>query len=652
MSALPPLSVFIAVTHLLGVGHLSRMAALGRALAAAGHRVTLASGGRPSPTLRAPGVEIVQLPPVHCVGTDFATLLDADGAVADAAYRARRVDALLAAFATARPDVLVTELFPFGRRQLADEFEALLAAARARPDRPAVLASVRDILNPPSKPSRADEALARLGAAYDRVLVHGDARLAPLSASWPVAPELARRLAYTGYVAEADMPRRDDGPGAGEIVVSGGGSAASLPLYDAALGAAALLGPERRWRVLVGHGVHQAAFDALAARAPAHVTVERARPDFRAVLARCAVSVSQAGYNTMVELMQAGARAVVAPFEAGKEQEQALRAACFEKAGLVSVVREADLDAVSLAGAVRARLAGEPPRGSDIDVGGLARSVALIEQEAAARRREAAAWARLDAALASLAASGRRWTVWWRDDDAVEPTPELDRLLALARAHGVALALAVIPARATPALAARLAAEPRVRVMPHGWAHANLAGEGEKKRELTAADPELPGRLAAGLARLADLFGPALTPALAPPWNRIDAALTPRLAGLGFTGLSTFKPRKARLAAPGLVQVNTHWDPIAWKQGGGLREPAELVDELAAHAERIAAGTGGDEPFGLLTHHLAHDAWTWRFLEAVLARLARSPAVAFADPGALFAQDGDPRGAPCATKQR
>jgi predicted glycosyltransferase len=328
------------------------------------------------------------------------------------------------------PDVVITELFPFGRRALADEALALLAAARARRPRPAVLCSVRDILNPPSKPSRADEALERLGASYDAVLVHGDPAVAPLAASWPVDAALARRLVPTGYIADRPataLPVRGDG--AGEIVVSGGGSAASLPLYAAALGAAASAPDGRRWRVLVGHGVDAAAFDSLVAKAPDHAIVERARRDFPAVLARAAVSVSQAGYNTVVDLACAGVRAVVVPFEDGREQEQRLRADCFSALGLLQVVTEAELSAESLAAAVDRAAAGPAPAGR-IDLDGLAATATAIVHAADAAARRAAARGRFEVALAALHKAGQTLRVWWRDDDAVAPSPALNRLLA------------------------------------------------------------------------------------------------------------------------------------------------------------------------------------------------------------------------------
>ena len=98
----------------------------------------------------------------------------------DDAYLDRRRTILLDTLKTARPDILVTELFPFGRRVLAREFMALLDAARAMNPRPLVLCSIRDILVASSKPERIAEAHERMLGHYDAVLVHGDPELVPL----------------------------------------------------------------------------------------------------------------------------------------------------------------------------------------------------------------------------------------------------------------------------------------------------------------------------------------------------------------------------------------------------------------------------------------------------------------------------------------
>ena len=99
--------VLIAVTHLLGAGHLTRAAALARALAAEGHAVVLASGGNPAPLVRLDGVRLLQLDPVHIRGTAFSDLLDREGRPAGAALLARRRDALLGALSDLAPDAVV-----------------------------------------------------------------------------------------------------------------------------------------------------------------------------------------------------------------------------------------------------------------------------------------------------------------------------------------------------------------------------------------------------------------------------------------------------------------------------------------------------------------------------------------------------------------
>ncbi|MBB3772623.1 putative glycosyltransferase [Angulomicrobium tetraedrale] len=640
-----PSRVLIVVTHLLGVGHLARMAAVGRAMAAAGMEVTIASGGRVAATVDTTGCHRIQLPPVHCVGTDFRTLYAAPGLVANAAHLAARRDALIEAFDTVRPDALLTELYPFGRRSLAAEFDALLAHARAATPRPVILASIRDVLNPPSTPEKAEGALATLATVYDGVLFHGAAALVPLSASWPVPPALERRLIETGYVHDGARTFEEGGSdGTDEVIVSGGGSAAGLPLARHALAAAGLI-PERQWRLLVGSGVPAEAFATLEAEAPANMRVERTRPDFPALLARAALSISQAGYNTVLDLAAAKARAILVPFAEGAEREQTQRAGELARRGLVRMLAAATLTGAELAAAVRVAL-GEPrPDWSGIGRDGAARTAAGVEAAIARRRAANDAFARLEATLARARTAGRTLAFWWRDDDAVAPTPALEALLAARARWAVPLSLAVIPARATPALAERLAGETQVDVLLHGWAHANHAPAGEKKAEFGAHRPlaSMIADIEAGRARLDTLFGTRVLPVFVPPWNRIAPELVERLPALGIAALSTYKRRPPDgPAAP--LRLNTHWDPIDWRAGGGLVEEAGLLDGLVRRIEEeLASPPDVLEPIGLLTHHLVHDGWIDRLLGEVMDRLLASGTVRFISPRVLLAAQAERR---------
>jgi predicted glycosyltransferase len=367
--------VLIVVTHLLGTGHLSRALTLGRAFAAAGHDVMIASGGMPAAQLDHGVVTFVQLPPLRADGTNFTRLLDTDGGAASANWLARRRAALGAALNTHAPDILITELFPFVRRILSDEFLALLRAARARPRPPVVLASIRDILAPPSKPAKAartDDIIARY---YDAVLVHSDPLGTPLEQSWPVSGRLAQKLRYTGYVAPAPAAPHPDGAGKAEILVSAGGGAVGTALFETALAAAAL-SPDLKWRLLVGGGTGENNIETLRAKAGNSI-VEPARADFRAMLYHAAASVSMCGYNTTLDLLQAGTAAVLVPFDAGNEVEQTLRAQSLAALPAITVRRAAGLTPGGLRDAVRAviRAPGRPATGLRFD--GAAQTVAL-----------------------------------------------------------------------------------------------------------------------------------------------------------------------------------------------------------------------------------------------------------------------------------
>jgi len=215
-----------------------------------------------------------------------------------------------------------------------------------------------------------------------------------------------------------------------------------------------------------------------------------------------------------------------------------------------------------------------------------------------------------------FAERGEKVRFWWRDDDAVAPSATLDRLLSLAGRHDVDVALAVIPKDAAGALAARLAQEPHAVVLQHGWQHANhqRKDKGEKSAELGSRRPlsEALNELGEGKARLEALFGTRFVPALVPPWNRIDPAITRCLTGLGFAGLSTY----TWMHFPNAGQVQTHVDMIDWRGGCGFIgwEAARMRLDLQLARRR----TNPREPVGLLSHHLVQDEASFAFLDEVL----------------------------------
>lgn len=235
--------------------------------------------------------------------------------------------------------------------------------------------------------------------------------------------------------------------------------------------------------------------------------------------------------------------------------------------------------------------------------------------------------ARLLKALDEVSTAGDRVQLWLRDDDAVEPSPALDRLMALTKAYSVPAMVAVIPENAGEPLSERLADEPHALVAVHGWSHHNYAPAGEKKQELGRHRPRetVLGELEAGFSKLAKLHGSRFRPMLVPPWNRIDEDLLSSLTSLGFTSLSIFG--KERSASP-IHLVNTHVDVMDWHGTRGGRPAEILFGEIADWIVRE------DRPpvIGVLTHHLVHDELVWSFLNELFEVTSGHSASVWIDP--------------------
>lgn len=375
--------VLFYVQHLLGIGHLKRAGTLARAMAAAGLEITVVSGGEPVAVFDAAGFALVQLPPVRAADRNFQGLVDAAGQPVNADYLKLRRARLLACLDRVRPAMVVIEMFPFGRRALRGEIVALIEAARAR--RAQIVCSVRDILVEKNRPVREAEMLDAARRWFDAIMVHGDPTLISFDATFPRAGELADLIHYTGYVVDA-VPGAG-AAGSGEVLVSVGSGATGEALLRTAMAARSQTSlADAPWRLLVGQSLPEVVFAAIRAEASAGVTVERARRDFATLLRNCALSISQGGYNTVMEVLASGARSVLVPYGGGHETEQTLRARLLSERGLLRQIPEDELSVAGLARAIEdARLA--PPLGGlGIDLAGARKSAEFLASRLAPTR--------------------------------------------------------------------------------------------------------------------------------------------------------------------------------------------------------------------------------------------------------------------------
>jgi len=367
--------IAIYVQHLLGAGHLVRAMSLAEALSEGGHLVLLLSGGFPiDRSIR--GYQFYQLPPVRAIEGDFNRLVDERDNPVSERWRSKRMAQLLDEVQKFQPDLVITESFPFGRRQFRFELEPLLDWVQSQSS-VRLMSSIRDILQ------RRTQAKNRLSVEtieryYDAVLVHADEALFKLDASFPLSHEIQDKLIYTGYIHQAvdsqTFPTgKDKEVGHDEIIVSGGSGTVSAKLIETARLARPLSSASSRvWRLLTGRDKSGGMKSS-----EAGLIIEPNRQDFLTVLGRCALSVSQAGYNTTLDVLASGARSVMVPFSGDGETEQTDRARALERAGRLVTLAEPDLTPQSLAWAIDRALDMTPSK-IPVNLNGAANSARLI----------------------------------------------------------------------------------------------------------------------------------------------------------------------------------------------------------------------------------------------------------------------------------
>jgi len=337
--------------------------------------VTIVSGGEPVAVLDRAGFDLVQLPPLRATDRNFRGLVDERGDAADDAYLARRRRTLLETFDSVKPAILLIEMFPFGRRALRGELLPLIERAKAQGAQ--AICSVRDILVEKHRPEREAEMVETARRWFDAILVHGDPDFIAFDATFARARELADLIRYTGYVVE-DVST-SGAQGTGEVIVSAGSSATGELLLRTALAAREHTSLKNAtWRLLAGQGLPEAVFEELVETAGPGVIVERARPDFTTLLANCALSISQGGYNTVMEVLATGARAVLVPYAGGHETEQTLRAKLLAERGLVRQIPENDLSVSTLVNAIEIASMDGPSGQLRIDRSGAQKSAEFL----------------------------------------------------------------------------------------------------------------------------------------------------------------------------------------------------------------------------------------------------------------------------------
>ena len=380
------MKIFIYCQHVWGVGHLFRIREICRALK--GHDIVLVTGG-PEVSVPLPAhVRVFRLPVLQMDA--HGQLHGENGRTAKEVWP-ERIERLFNLFRSEVPDVLLVELYPLGRSAFRRELDPILSAVREGDlPRCRVGCSVRDILVEKRDPEAYEKrVVGTLNRWFDALLVHADPALVELDDTFSRVAEIEIPVIYTGFVAppsgqpgNRESFRRAAGVTAEErlVVVSAGGGKSGYPLLAAALAAGRVLAARRRVKVIMFTGPflddHQRR--GLETEAGPGVSVYRFASDFDAGLASADLSISMAGYNTCMNLLVTQVPALVWPF-AG-DREQPLRAHRLAAEGLVTVLRDQDLQPERLAEGMQAQLSIPAPPACRVNLSGAAYTAQWITE--------------------------------------------------------------------------------------------------------------------------------------------------------------------------------------------------------------------------------------------------------------------------------
>ena len=377
------------VQYLLGIGHVRRSSLIVQALCEQGAHVDVIFGGMPVPSMSFGDATMHQLMAVKSADSGFSGLVKADNTPVSDDDKKERAQALLALCETLQPDLIVTETYPFGRRQMRFELLPLLDWAKSQSNPPVLVSSIRDILQRRST-VREQEYVNLVQTYYQHVLVHGDENFYPLERSFPVAGMIADKISYSGYVCptlvgddaytdKAAKKTRDT------IVVSvGGGSigkdilVAVMALYNSGFAA------DKKWLLITGPNMDSADKAYFKAQQQSNLQVVDLADDFLRALSNAYVSISRAGYNTVMDLLLTAVPAVVIPFEGEGETEQLARSEVLAEAKVLQFVKNDELSIDTLKTAINKALA-SPAETINIDNQGAAQSAELLIKWATAR---------------------------------------------------------------------------------------------------------------------------------------------------------------------------------------------------------------------------------------------------------------------------
>ena len=346
--------------HLVGMGHYFRNRQIIRALVD-DYDVYFVDGGRPVSGATLPkSVQTHHLTPVFKdlttgyltskTGCDIQTVLNA------------RKHALISLIARLCPDIFIIEYFPFARWELADELLTAIRKARFLNPDIRVICSLRDVPRCTFDPIRICSILNR---HFHVLLIHADPQVTRLDDHFSHIDNIRIPIHYTGYVVESLNGTGRCLQRQNSVLVSAGGGADGYDLIKPCIKAWQRLFQRgivegRKMVIFTGPFMPQAQYASLERMCNGGpFQMRRFTSQFLQWMQSADLSISRAGYNTCMNILETRTKSILVPGTLVSDQE--FRAHRLSELGLAHALSPQNLTIDTMAKAIVHALSAPPP---------------------------------------------------------------------------------------------------------------------------------------------------------------------------------------------------------------------------------------------------------------------------------------------------
>lgn len=338
------LNFVIHCQYVYGIGHFVRTKLLASKLATH-FSVYLINGGESIPKYSIPdNINYIEIPAIFKKENADNLIPVETGMTIDQCFSAR-IELISDLLERVRPDIVITEHFPFGNL-FEKEALQLIQLAKTYNSKLVTLSSVRDIIESNKGSSNDPHVCTILNQFYDALLIHSDENIIPLVASFPLADAIQIPYFHTGFIAKK-LTHSNDSSDLPVLLGSIGGGRIGGELLTALIEAHEAIFAYWPHQLVLFSGAFQSESIVTNRSQLNNQTIlkfpfnEREYIDY---LERAALLVCMGGYNTVMEGVSMSLPMLVYNrCFFGSNQEQRLRVQLFEAQGLLTSFDHEDL---------------------------------------------------------------------------------------------------------------------------------------------------------------------------------------------------------------------------------------------------------------------------------------------------------------------